>query len=646
MKEKPSMNEADRHALRGRGYTLEEIGKLSPEDVERIFEEDIEPVDFPFEKPAEAITTAPRKEAPKSSLEGAKMTAGEHSGVMLEKETPMAKSVAKGKRQEQPKKEKPKEEHFAKIMITQADMADLGRMGYTDVQIEKLRLVDAQQILEQNIAPKDFSFREAAMAEEEVNPPLKGIIKKTDEEEGPMTAGEKRAMPFFSRLFRMSPELVLLSGGAWIAWLLYTAPAYRIGYQKAISRSMGLAVIVGIFFYLLRRVVASKTEKEGSPQEHDESADYSTEAEESTTHSYFQETNEQNADPAENVSYWPLSLFFAVLAGSLGRAIIRHSSFPSPAVSGATSGIVMGLFIFVGLFIARQVIHKINAANSPRGRKLAFSWFAAGIGLVVSLAVMYPFYMGPRKGPENSEGQSITLTEPHSGRNGTPGVDFKPHDLFAAHPPKLIPVDHDPFETQAQPIESPKEGSGGTIYDPGKVKFDADNSGSAVSVDSSTGGNTKDVPGQRNENSLDTIEPPIDTTHHPMTDSPEKAPANQSTKSQLIIKDPATGLTWTYDANLPGSIIDWEAAVAFIDQLNRMDYAGRNDWRFPSKNELQTLGAHIRDGGLSAENIQNQYWSGTFAVGSTDTLASVDFKDGYVWYIEKAQRSSLWPVAP
>lgn len=225
-----------------------------------------------------------------------------------------------------------------------------------------------------------------------------------------MRAGEKEARSFLNRLFRLSPELVLLTGSIWIAWLLYNAPAYRIGYQKAILHSIGIALIAGAIFYLLRKMVVTKTGEKSGRQEHDESVDYSAaEAQESIPDSYHQETQEEslrsteeghNADLTETVSHWPLSLFFALLAGSLGKTIIRNLSFPSPLAAGVSSGIVMGLFIVAGLFVGRQVIHKINAANFPRGRKLAFSWLAAGIGLVVSLAAMYPFYLGPQKGPE------------------------------------------------------------------------------------------------------------------------------------------------------------------------------------------------------------------------------------------------------
>jgi len=93
----------------------------------------------------------------------------------------------------------------------------------------------------------------------------------------------KRVSAFF---FRLSPYLVLLSGGIWIAWILFNPPLYVVDqgrkityamyrdsdifgeglypipdYITAILHSMGVAVTAATIFYLLKKVVASKTEK-------------------------------------------------------------------------------------------------------------------------------------------------------------------------------------------------------------------------------------------------------------------------------------------------------------------------------------------------------------------------------------------------
>ena len=94
---------------------------------------------------------------------------------------------------------------------------------------------------------------------------------------------------FFRRLFRLFPYLVLLSGSIWIAWILFNPPLYVTSkgakfpyashkyveidndyneslyptpdYITAILHSMGIDIITGMVFYLLRKVVSAKTIK-------------------------------------------------------------------------------------------------------------------------------------------------------------------------------------------------------------------------------------------------------------------------------------------------------------------------------------------------------------------------------------------------
>lgn len=90
--------------------------------------------------------------------------------------------------------------------------------------------------------------------------------------------------PFFSRLFRLSPYLVLLLGSIWIAWILFNPPLYVTSggtkypydpdidytiklyptpdYITVILHSVGIAVITAMIFYLLKKVTATKTKSE------------------------------------------------------------------------------------------------------------------------------------------------------------------------------------------------------------------------------------------------------------------------------------------------------------------------------------------------------------------------------------------------
>lgn len=58
--------------------------------------------------------------------------------------------------------------------------------------------------------------------------------------------------------------------------------------------------------------------------------------------------------------------------------------------------------------------------------------------------------------------------------------------------------------------------------------------------------------------------------------------------SDQTVEDKETGLVWMRDANISGTVC-WYDAIDFINQLNRHRYAGYNDWRLPTKEELQTL---------------------------------------------------------
>jgi len=53
------------------------------------------------------------------------------------------------------------------------------------------------------------------------------------------------------------------------------------------------------------------------------------------------------------------------------------------------------------------------------------------------------------------------------------------------------------------------------------------------------------------------------------------------------ITDTATGLMWSkFDS---GEGMDWEDALAWVQQKNREDYLGYNDWRLPNAKELQSI---------------------------------------------------------
>jgi len=58
------------------------------------------------------------------------------------------------------------------------------------------------------------------------------------------------------------------------------------------------------------------------------------------------------------------------------------------------------------------------------------------------------------------------------------------------------------------------------------------------------------------------------------------------------ITDVATGLMWPKADS--GEGLDWEDALAWVQQKNEENYLGHNDWRLPSAKELQSIVDYTR----------------------------------------------------
>lgn len=53
------------------------------------------------------------------------------------------------------------------------------------------------------------------------------------------------------------------------------------------------------------------------------------------------------------------------------------------------------------------------------------------------------------------------------------------------------------------------------------------------------------------------------------------------------ITDKATGLTWSQEDS--GKGMNWEAALAYVQELNAKNYLGHSDWRLPNAKELHSI---------------------------------------------------------
>ena len=127
--------------------------------------------------------------------------------------------------------------------------------------------------------------------------------------------------------------------------------------------------------------------------------------------------------------------------------------------------------------------------------------------------------------------------------------------------------------------------------------------------------------------------------------------------SDLTAEDKETGLVWTRDANIAGRSMDWSDANDYITQLNRQRYAGHNDWRLPTKEEIQALVDYPKSQGhttslyelfnkIGFKNIQSlNYWSSTTNAYNTDIAWFVNMWYGIMYVFYKSDGSFyVWPV--
>lgn len=101
------------------------------------------------------------------------------------------------------------------------------------------------------------------------------------------------------------------------------------------------------------------------------------------------------------------------------------------------------------------------------------------------------------------------------------------------------------------------------------------------------------------------------------------------------ITDKATGLMWTIDDSKIG--MNWENALAWVQEKNTENYFGHNDWRLPDTKELQSIVDYTRspattnspaiDPAFSCTQITNEagqtdypyYWTSTTHCAQTST---------------------------
>jgi hypothetical protein len=107
-------------------------------------------------------------------------------------------------------------------------------------------------------------------------------------------------------------------------------------------------------------------------------------------------------------------------------------------------------------------------------------------------------------------------------------------------------------------------------------------------------------------------------------------------QGNLTVLDEETGLMWQRAASEDRMV--WKDGLAYVDKLNESEFAGYIDWRYPSKDELQTLilSEEDRRSGLYVDSLfgnQRNCWTATSA--EHHRACYVDFYYGDVYLIEE-----------
>jgi len=107
-------------------------------------------------------------------------------------------------------------------------------------------------------------------------------------------------------------------------------------------------------------------------------------------------------------------------------------------------------------------------------------------------------------------------------------------------------------------------------------------------------------------------------------------------QGDFIVVDQETGLEWQRGASKDRMV--WKDGFDYIDQLNESKFAGFEDWRYPTKDELAglVLREENRETGLYINPLfgnQRNCWSSTEA--EHHRALYVDFYYGDVYKVEE-----------
>ncbi len=119
--------------------------------------------------------------------------------------------------------------------------------------------------------------------------------------------------------------------------------------------------------------------------------------------------------------------------------------------------------------------------------------------------------------------------------------------------------------------------------------------------------------------------------------------------SEGVVLDRLTGLEWTEDANILEWPLTWHEARERGAELARKAYAGRDDWRLPTRRELRSLISHdtrdpaLPDGHPFRNVFLGWYWSSTSAARNSDYAWCQQVSGGRLFFNHKEHIAFTWP---
>ena len=123
----------------------------------------------------------------------------------------------------------------------------------------------------------------------------------------------------------------------------------------------------------------------------------------------------------------------------------------------------------------------------------------------------------------------------------------------------------------------------------------------------------------------------------------KKAEKERAGRERPIYTDPQTGLMWPKNGNIAGNKMSWYEALTWSKNLN---YAGYNDWRLPTKEELESF---ARGGGGNSKEGFNSIQANHYWTSSSDNVNSnhswvVNLGSNYVGTYFKSNLFNVLPV--